>query len=145
MAVTVKKVVLWRKEVENKPGALANTLEPLAAEGADLKVVMGYRFPGAEARGAVEVYPVAGKKLIQAAQGAGLGASTLPTLLVEGDDKRGLGHEITSGLAQAGINVSYALAQVVGRKFVAVLGFETDADAAKASGIIKKACAPKRR
>jgi hypothetical protein len=145
MAIAVKKVVLWRKEIENRPGALAGVLEPLAAGGADLKVVMGYRFPGAEARGAVELYPVSGKKMIRAAQGAGLSASTLPTLLIEGDNKPGLGHEIADGLAQARINVSYALAQVVGRKFVALLGFETDADASKASGIIKKASAPKRR
>jgi hypothetical protein len=145
MAIAVKKVVLWRKEIENRPGALADVLEPLAAGGADLKVVMGYRFPGAEARGAVELYPVSGKKMIQAAQGAGLSASTLPTLLIEGDDKAGLGHAIADGLARARINVSYALAQVVGRKFVALLGFETDADASKASGIIKKASAPKRR
>ncbi len=30
MAVTVKKVVLWRKEIDNRPGMLANTLEPLS-------------------------------------------------------------------------------------------------------------------
>jgi hypothetical protein len=28
MAVTVKKVVLWRKEINNRPGMLANRLEP---------------------------------------------------------------------------------------------------------------------
>jgi hypothetical protein len=30
MAVTVKKIVLWRKEVENRAGILANALAPLA-------------------------------------------------------------------------------------------------------------------
>src|SRR5437879_3595190 len=44
MAVTVKKVTLWRSEVENKTGVLANALEPLAKAGADLQVVMGYRY-----------------------------------------------------------------------------------------------------
>ncbi len=42
MAITVKKAVLWRKEVDNRPGAL----EPLAQAGADLQVVMAYRYPG---------------------------------------------------------------------------------------------------
>jgi hypothetical protein len=45
MAVTVKKVVLWRKEIENRPGMLANTLEPLSEAGADLQVVMSLLQP----------------------------------------------------------------------------------------------------
>ncbi len=40
MAVTVKKIVLWRKEVENRPGALASTLASLASADTDLQVVM---------------------------------------------------------------------------------------------------------
>ena len=46
MAVTVKKAMLWRKEVDNRPGMLASTLQPLAEAGADLQVVMAYRYPG---------------------------------------------------------------------------------------------------
>ncbi len=145
MAVTVKKAVLWRKEVENRPGALASTLEPLAAAGANLKVLLGYRLSGDGTRGAIEVYPISGKKVIAAARNAGLAASTLPALLVEGDDKPGLGHALAGALGEAGINVTYALAQVVGRKYEAVLAFETEADAARAGGIIKKASAAKRR
>ena len=45
MAVTVKRIGLWRSEVANEPGALARTLEPLAAARTSLSVVMGYRFP----------------------------------------------------------------------------------------------------
>jgi len=40
MAVTVKKAILWRREVDNHPGMLANILQPLSAAGADLQVVM---------------------------------------------------------------------------------------------------------
>ena len=143
MAVTVKKVTLWRKEVENKPGALAGTLEPLARAGADLRVVMGYRFPGMEASGAIEVHPVAGKRVIAAAKAAGLDASTISTLLVEGDNRPGLGHVIAQAIAEGGINLSFVLAQVVGRKYAAVLGFETAADADGAMNLIKKASARK--
>jgi ACT domain-containing protein len=39
----VKKAVLWRKEIDNRPGMLANTLEPLSEAGADLQVLMAYR------------------------------------------------------------------------------------------------------
>ena len=48
MPVTVKRDTLWRKEIENRPGALAAVLAPLAEAGADLQVVMGYRHPGHE-------------------------------------------------------------------------------------------------
>jgi len=34
MALTVKRITLWRREVENEPGILAGTLEPLANAGA---------------------------------------------------------------------------------------------------------------
>ena len=50
MAVTVKKIVLWRKEVENRTGILANALAPLANAGTDIHVVMGYRHPATNPR-----------------------------------------------------------------------------------------------
>jgi hypothetical protein len=90
MPVTVKSISLWRKEAENKTGLLAQTLEPLAKAGSDLGVVMGYRLSGNEAKAAIEIYPVSGKKVKAAAIETGLAASAIPTLLVEGDNKPGL-------------------------------------------------------
>ncbi len=144
MAVTVKAIKLWRSEVENKPGALANALAPLAEAGADLQVVMGYRYPGDETKAAIELSPVSGKKATAAAQSAGLSASSLPALLVEGDNKPGAGYAITKPLADAGINLSFMVAQVIGKKYSAIFGFETDADARKAATLIKKAAAGKK-
>ena len=40
MALTVKKIALWRKEVENGVGILAGALAPLAHAGANIHVVM---------------------------------------------------------------------------------------------------------
>src|SRR6266571_8572910 len=68
MPVTVKQITLWRTEVENRAGVLAQTLKPLAEAGADLHLVMGYRYPGDESKAAIEVYPIAGKKVVAAAQ-----------------------------------------------------------------------------
>ena len=138
MAVTVKKAVLWRKEVANRPGMLAGALQPLSEAGADLQVLMAYRYPGSEDQGAVEVYPVSGRKLTAAAQAAGLSPSSIPVLLVEGDNRGGLGHAITKAVGDAGINLGFAMAQVVGRRYSAILGFENDADASKAATLIKK-------
>jgi hypothetical protein len=139
MAITVKRATLWRKEVENHPGMLASTLEPLSEAGADLHVVMGYRYPGSENRGAIEVHPVSGKKSTTAAQTAGLAASSIPTLVVEGDNRPGLGHTIAKAIGDAGINLGFVMAQVVGRRYSAVFGFENETDASRAASLIKKA------
>ena len=144
MPVTVKNISLWRKEVENKIGVLAQTLEPLAKAGADLHVVMGYRYPGDETKAVVELYPISSKKSIAAAQQAGLSASAIPTLLVEGDDKPGLGCVIAHAIADAGVNLSFLVAQVIGRKYSAVIGFTNDEDAKKATFLIKKATSKKK-
>jgi len=144
MAVTVKKIDLWRNEVENRPGMLAHTLEPLAKAGADLQVVMGYRFPGHETKAAIELYPVSGKKSTLAAREAGLSPAPIPALLVEGDNKPGLGYAIAKAVAEAGINMSFMVAQVIGKKYSAVFGFETDAATRQAASLIKKAAASKK-
>jgi len=142
MALTVKRITLWRAEVDNRPGVLATTLEPLAQAGADLRLVMGYRFPQNPERSAVELYPIAGKRLETAAQQAGLSAAKeIPCLLVEGDNRPGLGAAIGRGLADAGINVAFVMAQVIGRKFTAAIGFDDEAAATNGSRIIKQATA----
>jgi len=145
MAVTVKKIVLWRKEVENRPGALASALESLAGAGADLEVVMAYRYPGEQSRAAVELYPVTAMKSVAAAKEAGLAASSIPAYLVEGDNRPGLGHAISKAIADEGINMDFVVAQVIGRKYSAIFGFGSEADATKGAAAIKKAAAAKRQ
>ena len=139
MALSVKRITLWRADVENRPGVLARTLEPLAAAGADLRLVMGYRFPATPERSAIEVHPVSGKRVAAAASEAGLSPSDIPCLLVEGDNRPGLGAAIARGLADAGINVAFLMAQVVGRRFAAALGFADEATATAAAGVVKRA------
>jgi hypothetical protein len=139
MAATVKNIVLWRKEVDNQAGVLAKTLEPLAKAGGDLQVVMGYRYPGNEAKAVIELHPVAGKKLTTAAEQAELAPPSIPALLVEGDNRPGLGHTIAAAVAEAGVNLNFLVAHVVGRRYAATLGFETEPDAKKAAALIKKA------
>ncbi len=145
MSVTVKKVTLWRREVENQPGVLAQVLEPLATAGADLHVVMGYRYPGNESKAAIELYPVSGKRPLAAARAVGLSAAAIPALLVEGDNKAGVGSATAKAIAEAGINLSFLVAQVIGRKYSAVFGFETTADADKAATVIKKVAAGEKK
>lgn len=137
--------MLWRKEIENQPGALASTLEVFASADADLQIVMGYRYPGNQAKAAVELSPIEGKKLVTAAETAGFKASAIPTLLVEGDNRPGLGHSIAEAIADAKINLDFLVAQVIGRKYTAVIGFESAEDSKKASTLIKKTTTRKRK
>jgi hypothetical protein len=143
MALTIKRITVWRTDVDNRVGALAATLEPLAHAGADLQVVMAYRQPAHENRATIEVAPVSGKNATAAAGAAGLAVSPMPTLLVEGDNRAGLGHAISRAVADAGINLNFLVTQVIGRRFSSVIGFDSDADARKGATIIKKAAARK--
>lgn len=104
MAPTVKVITLWRREIENRPGALAGVLQPLATTKADLQVLMAYRFPGDENRGAVELFPVTGKKAIAAASDAGLTrADDIPAVLVQGPNRAGIGYQASRAIAEEGL------------------------------------------
>ena len=137
MALTVKRITLWRREVDNRAGVLAETLEPLAQAGADLRLVMGYRFPQDPKRSAIEVYPVAGKRVTAAAQQAGLAPSDIPCLLLEGDNQPGFGARLGRALAEADINIAFVMAEAIGRKAMTVIGFADEATATVATKIVK--------
>ena len=138
MAVAIKKVTLWRTEVENKPGALRSVLAPLAEVGADLQVVMGYRHPGGKHKATIEVAPVLGRKSTAAANKAGLAASAIPAPLVQGDNRPGLGHAIAEAIAEARINLAFFVAQVIDAQFSAVLGFPSEAAAKRVAARSRK-------
>lgn len=139
MAVSVKKITLWRREIADRPGTLAEVLAPLADAGATLQVVMGYRYPEPAGQAAVELAPVTGRKATAAAQAAGLAPAAIGALLVEGDDRPGLGRTLSDAIAASGINLHFLMALVAGRRYAAVFGFGSDADAGRAVAIIKKA------
>jgi hypothetical protein len=139
MAVSVKPITLWRRELQDRPGALADSLAPLADERVDIQVLMAYRFPGEPGRAAVELFPISGKKATGAAERGGFGAASIPALLVEGDNAPGLGQRLSRAIADAGINMDFVVAQVVGRKYSAVFGFADEEGARRAMPLIKKA------
>ncbi|PYQ49550.1 MAG: hypothetical protein DMF78_17935 [Acidobacteria bacterium] len=141
MALSVKKITLWRREIADRPGALAEVLAPLAEAGGTLQVVMGYRYPEPAGKAAVELAPVTGRKVTAAARAAGLAPAAIGALLVQGDDRPGLGRTLADAIAQSGINLHFLMALVAGRRYAAVFGFGSDADADRAAPIIKKAAA----
>src|SRR5712664_74793 len=134
--LTVKTVQLWILIGADRKGMLADALEPLVEAGANLQIVMGYRYPGELDRAAVEVFPVDGPTQEAAARKAGFELSDTPCLRVDGEDRKGLGAQMTRALADAGISMAFLVAQTVVKKFTAVIGFLTEEDAGKASKII---------
>jgi len=138
MAVSVKKAVLWRREIENRVGTLAESLKPFAKAGVNLQFVMGYASPQ-RSSGAVEVYPVLDAKGEQAAKEAGLKpAHEIHCLMVEGDDRAGIVCDMANACAQAGINLHFAMCQALNKKFQAIVGFGSAADLEKATSLISK-------
>jgi hypothetical protein len=138
MAVTVKEIVLWRREIDNQPGMLSQVLDPLADSRVDLKVLMAYRYTGNDAKGAVELYPIAGKKAAAAARAAGLTPADIPAILVEGTNRPGIGYATTRAIADAGINLAFLVGQVVGSRFSAVYGFDNESDRRRVVSLLKK-------
>lgn len=139
MAVRIRKLTLWRTQVPHRPGALAELLDPLAEAGADLEVVMGYRLHGERANAVVEVAPITSRKVALAAGRAGLAAGGAPTLQVLGENRPGLANRIAQALADSQVNIAFLVAQVVGKRYSAVFGFENEADLDKAADRIRAA------
>jgi len=139
MAVRICKLTLWRTEVAHRPGALAELLAPLAAAGADLSTVMGYRIPGNKTRAVIEVAPITSRRAALAAEKAGLLPGGAPTLLVLGDNRPGLANRIALALADSGVNIAFLVAQVVGKRYAAVFGFENEGDLDKAADRVRAA------
>jgi predicted amino acid-binding ACT domain protein len=135
--LTVKRVQLWILIGADRKGMLADALQPLVDAGANLEVVMGYRYPGDPGRAAIEVFPVDGAAQEAAARKAGFDKSSTPCLKVGGDDRKGLGAEMARALAEAGITMAFHMTQVIGRKFASAIGFLSEDDAAKAARIIQ--------
>jgi hypothetical protein len=49
-----------------------------------------------------------------------------------------LSFQTTTAIAEAGINLAFVVAQVIGSKFSAVYGFDNEADRRKAVALLKK-------
>lgn len=145
MSFTVSKVDIWSCKIEDKPGGLAKVLGALGNAGANLDCVIARRDAAKSGAGIVFLTPVKGPAVRKAAQSALLApAKNMSTLKVEGDDTAGLGGRLAAAIADAGINLRGVSAAVMGKKFVAYLGFDNASDATKAARALKALGSPKK-
>src|SRR5262249_32321348 len=106
MAFSMHKVQVWSAEVPDRPGAAAAKLELLARAGADLEFIFTRPHPQKPDTTVIFLAPIRGPDQTKAARDAGLGpALDIAMLCVEGQNRAGLGYDIMSHLAVAGINL----------------------------------------
>ena len=138
MKLNLSRVDVWAAEIEDKPGALANKLQILAAGGANLEFVISRR-ADREGMGVVFVSPIKGAKAVRAARAAWFDkTASLHCLRFQGPDKPGAGAKITTALAEAGINLRGLSAAAVGKQFIMYIAFDVDQDIKKSAGVLKK-------
>lgn len=134
--VTIRKVRLWRKEIDAGPAALAAALQPLNEEGIRLRAFMRYRHFREEHRAVVEVCPHESEHEDRCAsilRAAGFTISHIPTLLIGGEEAPRVEYAISKISAEQGLNIVFCVSQNVNGVWEALLGFVSDADADKAA------------
>jgi predicted amino acid-binding ACT domain protein len=90
-------------------------------------------------KGVMFVTPLKGKKVLEAAQQAGMGRpENIHSVRIEGGDKPGLGSKIASTLGGAGVNFRGMSALAIGRKFVSFIALDSAEDQARAIAALKK-------
>ena len=138
MALEVTQVEVWAASIEDKPGGLADKLDALSAAGVNLEFVVARRAPEKPGTGVVFVTPIEDDAQIKAARAAGFSQTeSLHSVRAAGPDAPGLGASITKALADAGINLRGLSAAALGGQCVVHLALDTEADAAKATAILK--------
>jgi hypothetical protein len=125
MAFSMSRVQVWVGEVSDRPGVAAVKLERLAQAGADLAFIFTRPKPGAADMSLIFLAPINGPEQVQAAQEAGLApARDISMLCVEGENRAGIGFQIMSHLAVAGIALRGMSISAVGHQFAAYLAFD---------------------
>jgi hypothetical protein len=133
-----QRVDTWAAAIEDKPGGLAAKLQALAAAGVNLEFVIARRTPDKPEAAVVFVTPIKGAKQSRAAEAAGFKKTeNLHAVRVEGADKPGQGSRLAQALAGQGLNLRGLSAAALGKKFVCHVALDTEADAAKATRILR--------
>jgi len=140
MSLKVEKVDVWAASLADKPGALAEALETLSKAGAGLDFVVARRAPDKPGEGVVFVSPLRGDAEVAAGAQAGFAsAESLHSVRIEGDNRAGIGAELTGRLADAGLNLRGLSAAVIGERFIVYLALDSDQDAQQAMDILRQA------
>jgi hypothetical protein len=133
MAFHMHRVQVWSGDISDRPGAAAAKLEMLARAGADLEFVFTRPKRSEPDTSAIFLAPIEGPEQTEAARRVGLEpARDIAMLCVEGDNRPGIGYELMSRLAVAGINLRGLSVSTLNQQFAAYLAFDNADDATMA-------------
>ncbi len=140
MALKIEKVDVWAAPLRDRPGSLAGKLCALEDAGANLGFVIARRTGKKSAKkGVAFLTPLSGAKQLAAARKTGFKKTkSLHSVRIEGANRRGVGAEITTALAEAGINIRGLSAAAIGSKFVCHVAFDKTAEATKAARVLRR-------
>ena len=139
MDLIIERADVWAANIQDTPGGLANLLAGLKDAGADLDFVLARRTPENPGVGVVFVTPLRGDAEVSAAASLGFNVtSSVHSVRIEGENKRGIAAELTDKIAKAGINLRGFSASVSGTRFVIFIGFNCAEDAKLAVDILSK-------
>jgi hypothetical protein len=125
MSLHIRKVQVWSGEIPDRPGAAAAKLELLARAGADLEFIFTRPHPSKPDTSVLFLAPITGPEQVQAARAVGLGpAADVAMLHVDGVNRVGIGYDLMSRLAVAGINLRGLSISSLGDRFIAYLAFD---------------------
>jgi hypothetical protein len=125
MSFQIHRLQVWSAEIPDRPGAAAAKLERLSRAGANLEFVITRPHPGKPETSLIFLAPVEGPEQAEAAGEAGLApARDVAMLCVEGENRAGIGYEMMSRLAVAGINLRGISISSLGTRFAAYLAFD---------------------
>jgi hypothetical protein len=140
MDVLIERVDVWAAPIKDQPGGLAKVLAGLRDAGCDLDFVIARRSSEKPGEGVVFVTPIRGDAEVEAASNLGFNVtSSIHALRIEGDNEPGVGADMTRKLAAEGINLRGFSGAVLGAKYILFIGFDTEADAEKATRVLQSA------
>jgi len=137
MALGIERVQVWSGAMADLLGIGAGKLDYLARAGVQLKFVCGAPHPANPERGILYLAPITGPEQMQAARDAGLGpALDLAMLHVHGPARPGIGLEVMSRLAVAGLCLRGMALATDRERFDAYLAFDSADTAALAVQVL---------
>lgn len=138
MSYRITREHVWGGAIEDRTGALAERLHGLAEGGLDLQMIVSRRDQAGWAL--MFVSPLRSDEEVAAAEKVGLSkAGRVPTLCVEGPNRPGLGAQIATALAEAGLNLRGYWAAALGEQSVTHIAFGSEADQAEGQAVLERA------
>lgn len=137
MPLDIRRVQVWCGEIPDLLGAAAARLQMLSRAGADLQFVFTRPHPHRDEAGIIFLGPISGQEQIQAARDIGLApALDMVMLYIQGPNRPGIGFELMSQLAVAGIALESLSISAAGPRFGAYLAFANPDELTKAVQVL---------